>query len=52
MYKTGFIPVRGTNRGMIKVTKVPFAPVFSLTGNFTEERLIARGMKVATIILL
>lgn len=36
---------------MIKVTKVLSALVFFfLTGNFTEERLIARGMKVATII--
>lgn len=37
---------------MIKVTKVLSAPVLYLTDDFTEERLIARGMKVATIISL
>lgn len=40
------------NRGMIKVTKVLSALVLYLTDDFTEERLIARGMKVATIIFL
>lgn len=40
------------NRGMIKVTKVLSALVLYLTDDFTEERLIARGMKVATIISL
>lgn len=40
------------NRGMIKVTKVLSALVLYVTDDFTEERLIARGMKVATIISL
>lgn len=33
------------HRGMIKVTKVLSALVLYLTDDFTEERLIARGMK-------
>lgn len=38
--------------GIIEMTKVPSALVLYLTDDFTVERLIVRGMKVATIIFL
>lgn len=42
------VPAR--RRGTMKVTKVLSSLVLYVTDDFTEERLIARGMKVATII--